>query len=145
MEATTVIEDHEHYSIVASEDQQSLVFNWKFVKGLGAEGFAAGIEQFAFQCKTHRPARAVIDARSLDPASPAMGWLRSQLVVEGLEPYEPWWANAVLPIYHEARISGLGIATGDPDAPGEVGTQPGVNFKMGYFTDVDAVLSWPVQ
>ncbi|MFV1991357.1 MAG: hypothetical protein ACC652_11530 [Acidimicrobiales bacterium] len=145
MNTPTLIEDHEQYSIELTEDRDTLTFSWKFVAGLSAEHFADGIVRFADQCNAHKPTRAAIVAMALDPDSPAMGWLRSAEKVDGREEYDPWWAREIVPVYHEAGIAGLGVATGDPNAPGEVETPPGVNFKMGYFNDLAAVLAWQLD
>jgi len=48
-----------------------------------------------------------------------------------------------VPIYHEAGIDTLAVGTGDPNAPSELeNSPPGVNFKIGYFSDLEAALAW---
>jgi hypothetical protein len=137
------IKEHDHYTISISGDGKTMLFTWKQIPGLSAESFADGITDFATQCATHQPSRAVIDARQLDQESQAVNWLRGRTQVDGLDAYDAWWVKSIVPLYHDARIASLTVATGDPEAPGEIPTPPGVNFRMGYFFDVDAASSWP--
>jgi len=142
VENDSVIDEHQQYIISLSDDGSTMLFNWNHLSGLSALDFAQGIMNFASRCETHRPARAVIDARQLDQTSEAVNWLRAKVEVEGLDDYEPWWAESVLPLYHDAGITSLTVATGDPNAPGEVPSPPGVRFKMGYFFDLDQARNW---
>ncbi len=49
----------------------------------------------------------------------------------------------IVPVYHEAGIASLAVATGDPNAPGELADiPPGVNFRMGYFPDLASAMRW---
>ena len=138
-----LLDENDAYSFVLSEDKQVLLFNWKHVKGLSVQIFQKGISEFAGQCKTHKPAHAVIDASALDQGSPAVAWLRSQSTDTDAEEYMTWWAREIVPVYHDAGISSVAVATGDPNAPGELSSlPPEVNFKMGYFPDLESSLGW---
>ena len=145
MEDGTVLEDGDQYRIVLASDKKTVRFDWKYVEGIGVQDFGRGIATFAAQCRTHKPTRAVIDARKLDPKSDALSWVSGQATPPGEEKYETWWARDIVPVYHEAGIAGLGVATGDPNSPGEVDTPPGVNFKIGYFVDIEEVLAWSLD
>lgn len=145
MENEMTVENHPHYSIVLRADKKALVFNWKQVVELSLQDFRKGVAEFAGQCKTHKPSAAVIDARQLDPNGVAVGWVSGRKKSPDEEEYGLWWARDIVPIYHDAGISSLAIATGDPNAPGEAKqVPPGVNFKMGYFTDLESALRWKV-
>lgn len=135
--------ENNQYSFVLSEDQQALLFDWKHVKGLSAQDFRKGIADFAGQCKKHKPARAVIDATQLDQTSPAVAWLRAKNADTNEEAYGQWWAREIVPVYHAAGVSSLAVATGDPNAPGELtNLPPEVHFKVGYFPDLETALQW---
>jgi len=144
MENGTVLDNGDQYRIVLASDEKTVLFDWKNVEGIGVQEFGKGIAAFAGQCRTHRPTRAVIDARKLDRNSDALSWVSGQATPPGEEKYETWWAREIVPVYHEAGIAGLAVATGDPDAPGEVDTPPGVKFKMGYFAGLEDALDWPL-
>jgi hypothetical protein len=48
-----------------------------------------------------------------------------------------------VPIYHESGIDTLAVGTGDPNAPGVIeNSPPSVDFKIGYFSDIEAALAW---
>lgn len=143
MEYGNVIKEHEQYSISLSGDGTTMLFNWNQIPGLTAQNFADGITEFATQCATHQPSRAVIDARRLDQESQAVKWLRGQTQVDGVDAYDPWWVQTIVPLYHDAGITSLAVATGDPDSPGEIPAPPKVNFQIGYFADVDSASTWP--
>ena len=143
MENATVIKEHEQYNISLSGDHKTMLFSWNRIPGLTARDFAYGITDFASQCASHQPSRVVIDARQLDQESQAVHWLRGHARVEGLDAYDPWWMRTAVPLYHDAGIGSLTVATGDPNAPGEIPTPDGAHFQMGYFTDVDAASNWP--
>ncbi|MFV1999026.1 MAG: hypothetical protein ACC654_01525 [Acidimicrobiia bacterium] len=143
MEKHNVIKELEHYSISLSRDGTTMLFGWNDTRGLSALKFADGITDFAASCVTHQPTRAVIDARQLDQGSEAFSWLRGQTQVDGLDAYDPWWLQTIVPLYHDAHIAALAVATGDPTAPGEVPTPPEVNFKIGYFADVESASTFP--
>ncbi len=143
MENGRAITEHDHYSNSLSEDGIAMLLSWNRSPGLSAQAFADGIIDFATQCVAHHPSRAVIDARQLDPDSEGVAWLRGKSEVDGLAAYEPWWAETIVPLYHDAGISSLAVATGDPNAPGEVSTAPEIKFLMGYFDDVEAASTWP--
>ena len=139
----SMIDENSHYSFVLSEDKQTLLFSWKPIAGLSAQDFRRVIAAFADQCKKYRPTHAVIDATALDQTSPAVAWLRAQNIDAEEEAYAKWWAREIVPVYHDAGISSLAVATGDPNAPGELANlPPGVNFKIGYFPDVETTLQW---
>ncbi len=143
LENGKIVEENEKYSFVLTADKTVLAFGWKHAAGLAVEDFQKGIAGFAAQCKTHKPARAVIDAAALDQGSPAVAWLRGQNPDTDREDYNTWWTRVVLPVLHEAGIVSLAVGTGDPNAPGELGqVPPGVNFKIGYFPDFDAAMAW---
>ncbi|MGI9450173.1 MAG: hypothetical protein ACR2QH_06000 [Geminicoccaceae bacterium] len=140
------IEENAHYSITSDDENGTLVFSWKPVAGLGIRDMQDGIATFAGQCKLRKPAQAVIDARKLDPDSPARAWVSSQKTFPGQEDYGPWWSREIVPVYNDAGIASLAVATGDPNAPGEIASAPpGVTFKMGFFPNLDAAMRWRVD
>lgn len=143
MENRRAITEHDNYSISLSEEGTTMLFSWKRTPGLSAQAFADGITDFATQCVAHHPSRAVIDARQLDPDSEGVGWLRGRAEIDDLDAYEPWWVEMIVPRYHDASITSLAVATGDPNAPGEVQTSEAVDFRMGYFNDVESASAWP--
>lgn len=136
------IEDIAQYRISQSADKKTLLFEWKPVAGLKTQEFRKGISAFARQCENRRPVYAVIDASKLDQSSPAVSWLRAQRLEEEREDYKTWWMREIVPVYHEAGILCLAVGTGDPNAPGELPSSPGVDFRIGYFPDVDTALNW---
>ena len=138
-----IIQDHNNYRIVVPDDGKALLFDWKQVQRLSIKEFKSGIAEFAKSCKTYKPDRAVIDARKLDPIGDPLGWVTGQKKIDGEEPYNTWWSKEIVPIYNEAGISVLSVATGDPNAPGELANIPDeVHFKIGYFPDLDAAMQW---
>ena len=145
MEDETVLDTGDQYRIVLAQDNKTLLLEWKGVKGIGIRDFSDGIMSFAGLCKTHRTARAVIDARKLDPDSAAIGWVSGKVAPEGQEEYATWWSREIVPMYHSARIAGLAVVTGDPAAPGEVDSLPEVTFRMGHFPDLGMALDWPLD
>ena len=84
----------------------------------------------------------MIDATALDQSSPAVSWLRAQHVAGEKEDYQTWWMRDIVPAYHDAGVVCLAVGTGNPDAPGELAGIPGVNFKIGYFPDINTALGW---
>jgi hypothetical protein len=117
--------------------------DWKHVVGLNLQDFKRGVAQFADHCKTYKPNRAVIDARQLEPNGDPLGWVSGQKKIAGEEEYNTWWLREIVPIYHEAGVSSLAVATGNPNAPGELANIPkGVNFKIGYFIDLETAMQW---
>ncbi len=145
LESGKAIEENERYSFVLAEDKASLMFIWKHIEGLVVEQFQGGISGFAAQCRTHKPARAVIDAAALDQGSPAVAWLRGQNTDTGREDYMTWWTREILPLLHDAGIVSLAVGTGDPNAPGELADiPPGVNFRIGYFPNFESAMQWNV-
>ncbi len=131
------------YSFSQADNTEALLFTWKPTNGLGAQDFRAGIAAFADLCKTRRPTRAVIDARALDQASPAVAWLRGHDDGTEAETYNAWWLREIVPAYHAAGIASMAVATGDPNAPGEIPSPaPEVHFKIGYFPDLDTASAW---
>jgi len=144
--AKKTLEENNQYSFVLSDEKETiLLFTWKHVPGLSGSDFQAGIAAYAKLCEIHKPTKAVIDASSLDQASQAIAWLRGNN--DGMsEDYNTWWTRAIVPVYHKAGILALSVATGDPNAPGELpNVPPGVEFKIGYFPDLDAAMSWEVK
>lgn len=134
------LSDNDQYSVVSIEDRNTLLFSWKSVEGLSVQIFRDGIIALADECRTHKPDRVVIDASALDQSSPAVAWLRGG-TNDTEEDYNVWWAREIVPIYNTAGISTLAVGTGDPNAPGELQkVPPGVNFKIGYFADLDAAM-----
>ena len=143
LEKTKQLEDNEAYQFELSEDLKTLMFTWKRVEGLSVAVFQKAILEFAQLCRTHGPAYAVIDATALDQASPAVTWLRSQDSAQEREDYNSWWMRFIVPLYRDAGIASLAVATGDPNAPGELpGLPPAVSFKVGYFPDLETSLAW---
>lgn len=139
---TTKIVETALYSIIQSGT--SLLFTWKQAEYFSVDAMARGISEFANHCKDIRPKNAVIDARLVDPQSPALGWVSGQQKVDGQEDYNTWWMREIVPLYHDAKIESLGVATGNPQAPGELmETLEGVNFKIGYFDGLDDASNWP--
>jgi len=145
MENANAIIEHDHYTISLSDDGTMMLFDWIQNSGLSALDFAQGITDFAGQCVAHQPARAVVDARHLDQESEAFSWLRGQIQIDGLDAYDPWWMQTIVPLYHDAGIAAMAVATGDPTAPGEVPTPPEVNFQIGYFPDLESASSFAIQ
>jgi len=142
MENGTMLDNGDQYRIVLASDEKTLLFDWKNVEGIGVQDFSKGIATFAGHCRTHRPTLAVIDARKVDPDSDALGWVSGRATPPGEETYETWWAREILPVYQESGIAGLAVATGDPNAPGEVDGPSEANFKTGYFNSVEDALDW---
>jgi len=136
----TVIENHPQFTISSAETE--VLLDWKSTSGLSATDFAEGIAKFATHCTIAKPARAVIDARKLDQSSEAVSWLRAQRAVDGLDSYESWWAAEIVPLYNRAEIASLTVATGDPNAPGEIPAPEGAGFAIGYFGDLDTARTW---
>jgi len=145
MDEGTVLETGDQYRIVLAHDTQTLSLEWKNVKEISIQDFSDGIVRFSGLCGIHEAAKAVIDARNLDPESAAIGWVSGRDAPEGQEPYTTWWSREIVPMYHSAGIAGLAVVTGDPAAPGEVDSPPEVTFRMGYFHDLDAALDWPLS
>lgn len=139
----TQLEDNAACHFELSEDGRILLFTWKRVEGLSVALFKRGIADFAQLCQSHRPDYAVIDAAALDQASPAVAWLRSQDSASESEDYNSWWMREIVPLYRDAGVSSLAVATGDPGAPGELSDlPPAVSFRMGYFPDLETSLEW---
>ena len=136
-----VVAEHDKFSFAFIEKKNTMFFIWEYVEGLSIQDFRDGIAVFAAQCKKVMADHVVIDAAALEQNSPAVAWLRGENTdVE--ESYGEWWVGKIVPIYHEAEILTLAVGTGDPNAPGELkNSPPGVNFKIGYFADLDAALS----
>lgn len=139
------IQDNEFYAIKLNENLSALKLAWKQNNKLDIMKFKEGIKVFAESNKTHKPKRAVIDARQLDPNGDPFGWVSGQTEIQGIESYYPWWEREVAPILNESQISGLGVATGDPNAPGEIPSPEVANFKIAYFTNFDQVLAWEIK
>ena len=136
----------EFYGIKINETLSTNKLYWKDNHNLDLSEFKKGILEFANLCKETKPKRAVIDARKLDLKGNPFLWVSGQKKIEGVEDYNPWFEREVAPLYNKAGILGLGVATGDPSAPGELLYTPeGVNFKIGYFTTFDDTLNWKLD
>ena len=141
-----VLEEHDRYRIVLDPDQSALLLDWKRENDLGLKDFRSGVAEFAFQCKTHTPARALIDASRLNPNGTSVGWVSGRETPSGEEEYGTWWVREIVPVYNDAGITGLAVVIGDPNAPGELpDLPPEVNFRMGYFSTVEAAAEWNVD
>ncbi len=142
---TKPVKNTDYYSIEALEKNSAIILCWKAHDELDIANFKKGIIDFATICKNYRPLRALIDARQLDTKGNPFGWVTGLKAIADLEPYNPWWAREIAPIFNIAQIEGLGVATGDPAAPGQLPSVPeGVNFKIGYFPDMDKVMAWRI-
>jgi len=142
MENQIMLDNDGHYTVELSADGSTAVFTWKAIEGLTCDDGRRGIEAFAHRCKDRRPTLAVIDARKLDPEGEVLGWVSGQATPPGEEEYATWWSREIAPVYHDAGVAGLAVATGNPEAPGEIPTPPDVHFKIGYFYELDDALAW---
>lgn len=99
----------------------TMVLDWKRIEGrLSVEDDRRAVRRFAELCSARKPHRAVIDVHRLEEQEEAAD--------------------------HEAGIASLAIVIGDPDAPGETDDlPPDVQFKRGYFSDLQAALSWQLS
>lgn len=87
----------------------------------------------------------VIEAADLDQSSPAVAWLHGNNSETQTEDYMTWWTREIVPLYHDAGIVSLAVDTGDPNAPGELPKiPPEVNFRIGYFPNLEAAMQWNV-
>ena len=146
MTDTKNIQNHAHYTISSLDNGQMLLFVWKQIADLSLENFKAGVASFANQCKKHRPKRIVFDARMLASHLDLIGWISGRKKIDNEETYSSWWLQNIVPSYHEVGILSLAVATGDPSAPGELPNKPeGVNFKVGYFPDLESALAWELK
>lgn len=136
----TTIDDHDQYTIARVGD--AVLLAWKETPGLSADDFASGITRFATHCEQGKPTRAVIDARRLDQTSQATSWLRNQETVDGLDPYQTWWEREIDPRYNAAGIDSMAVATGDPNAPGQIPSPTSAHFAVAYLSDLDAARTW---
>ena len=135
------IAEDSQYRCVRNRAEDALLFEWKSVPDLSVADFQRGLVAFAEQCKARKPARTVIDATSLDVNSPALAWVSGQQ--PGDDPYLDWWTRELVPAYNEAGFARLGVATGNPNAPGRaVDVPPGAAFQMGYFSDLPSADRW---
>lgn len=140
---TKTISEHAHYRIIQSNDGAELFFDWKNIPGISIADFKSGVAEFARQCEVHKPKSAVIDATKLDQSSPAVAWVTGRQKFANEEDYMPWWVRDIIPKYNNAGIGTLAVATGNPNASGEVSEQPpGFNFRMGYFKDLGGAKQW---
>ena len=137
-----IIANETAYRFEMLDDRNTLLFSWKPLRGVDPALFRKAISEFAQLCKEHRPARGVIDAQALDQSSSAFAWLRG--AEEGQsETYDDWWARDILPVYVQAELKKLAVATGNPDAPGEIPVPDNAGvFRMGYFYSLEDALSW---
>jgi len=139
----TLIEDTNKCRFSQSLDAQMLLLEWKTVPGLLVEDFADGISQLAEHCQDHKPSHVVIDARKLDQDSAAVAWLRGEGSDANGDSYQTWWMRDIVPAYNTAGIISLAVATGDPNAPGELPEiPPGVDFRIGYYHDLASAVDW---
>jgi len=143
MQTNTTVAKTEQYNIVFDKGNSTLLLNWEKMAGLDIENFKEGIIKFAKHSQTYKPEHVLIDARSLDPDGDPLAWVSGHKAFANVEEYNSWWLREIVPAYHEARIVSLGVATGNPNAPGELPqVPPGANFKIGYFDDLDSVIKW---
>lgn len=140
-----VIKENEFFVIKLNESASALKLAWKKNSQLDIMEFKEGITAFAESNNTYKLERAIIDARHLDPNGDPFGWVSGQKKIEGVEEYNSWWSREIAPILNESQILGLGVATGDPNAPGEIPTPEVASFKIAYFTDFDQVLGWGLK
>lgn len=137
-----MLTDTTAYTFEMVPDQDALLFSWKPVAGLKAALFRTAISEFAHLCLKHRPVRGVIDAQQLDQDSSAFAWLRGSTEDE-VEPYDEWWEREIFPLYIQAGLEKLAVATGDPNAPGEVPVPPNdAALRMGYFHQLKHAYAW---
>ena len=121
-----------------------LLMDWHYFEGLSTKIFRDAISEFAELCMEHGPKKAVIDATELDPKSPAVNWLRGDNANEE-QAYGDWWLSRIAPKYRQANIDVLAVATGDPNAPGEIDAYgPNLGFKVAYLNDLDDAMNWPL-
>ena len=138
-----ILHDNEYCRFVLVDDEKALLLDWKHVTNLTLADFKNCVAEFASYCKKYRPGRAVIDARALDPDGDVLGWVSGQKKIDGEEEYKSWWIRELIPLYNEAGISSLSVATGNPNAPGKVAYPPETfHFKVGYLNDLDAAMLW---
>jgi hypothetical protein len=143
MKNEKIVQDNKLCRFILADDEKVLLLDWKHVTGLSLVDFKNCVAEFASNCKRYKPVRVVIDARELDPNGDVIGWVSGQKRIEGEEEYNSWWIREIVPFYHEAGISVLSVATGNPNAPGELPNVPkGVNFRIGYFTDLETAMQW---
>lgn len=134
----TILDETDQYRIVSDGDGNTLLLNWKQIDGqLSVEDDRGAVRRFAEQCRTRKPQRAVIDVHRLADQEEASE--------HGHEEFGTWWLREIAPSFHEAGIAGLAIVIGAPNAPGETDDLPPcVRFKRGYFSDLQAAISWPL-
>jgi len=144
-EKIKAIQDNDFFVIKLNESISALKLLWKKNDKLDINTFKKGIVEFANSNKVHKPQKAIIDAHNLDPQGDPFGWVSGQKEIEGVEEYNSWWGREIAPILNESQILGLAVATGDPNAPGEIPAPEGVNFKIAYFTDFNQLLAWKLK
>ena len=130
------------YYFEKTENNDTLLFSWKPNVTVDVAQFRMAISEFAQLCLKHRPQRGVIDAQQLDQTGTGFAWLRGSK--EGQpDSYDEWWAREILPVYVQAGLAKLAVATGDPNAPGEVPIPDTSGaFRMGYFFGLDDAHAW---
>lgn len=140
MDDQTVLDETDQYRIVKIDGGAlTMLLDWKRIEGqLSVEDDRRTVQRFAELCSAHKPHRAVIDVHRLEDQEEATD--------HDHEDFGPWWTREIVPAYHEAGVAGLAIVIGDPTAPGETDDlPPGVQFKRGYFSDLQAALSWQLS
>ncbi len=135
------ITTHELYTISTDGDATVALLTWNGVAGMAAKDFADGILKFAEGCLAHEVDKATIDATELDQQCQAVRWLRGTESVDGLDEYNPWWMENIVPIYNDAGVRALVVATGDPNAPGELDQPEQVQFAVHYLTTLEESLA----
>ena len=136
------LEENEDYKIVLSGDETAILLAWSATPGLSGARFAEGITAVAAASVEHSPTKVVIDARNLDSFSEAVGWLRGQRAVSGFKSYMEWWTETIVPLYDKSGMDSLSVATGDPEAPGEIPAPEGSNFRIAYVEDLLTASTW---
>lgn len=137
MDDQIVLDETDQYRIVEIDGgAPTMLLDWKRIEGqLSVENERHGLRRFAELCSTRKPHRAVIDVHRLEDQEEAAD--------HDHEDFGAWWLREIVPAYHDAGIAGLAIVIGDPHAPGETDDlPPGVQFKRGYFSDLQAAISW---
>lgn len=145
MDTIKTIKENEFYAINLNDSISALKLAWKENSQLDITEFKKGIIAFAESNSTHKPQRAFIDASQLNPNGNPVGWVSGQKEIEGVEEYNSWWGREIAPILNESQILGLAVATGNPNAPGEIPSPEVANFKIAYFTDFDQLLAWELK
>ncbi len=130
-----VLMENNQYAISSVDNY--LLLHWKKEKSLSIGDFKKGIIQFAGHCRKEQTNKAVINATMLDPNGEAVGWVSGQKGIDAEEMYNAWWIREVVPIYHDAGLNLLSVATGNPNSPGIVSMPVDVNFTVAYLATIE--------